>query len=386
MAPTHARLGHYRDLFERADPALAYFERARSLLPTDAGMIFFCGQARWQAGDVAGACATGGRPWPTPTSTSRTSWRWPASGSARPRSSATSCPTARASFWRRPGGCSPGPGPTPPPAARSWSRPRRPGRRAGQDGRGLGTGGPAGGRARPARPGGGRLPAGPGAGPPPDPVAAGLRRTAPPVRGPEGGPRGTPAGPRTRPQRPRGARPPRRRRAGDGAEGAGVARPSVPGLVVARLEGLGQVGPEPVAGSSTSRRAHTPSTGVATKKTWPSAGPEHLPEDTPGPAGVEVVGDDRHGGVRVGVQEPPQGGGLVERAVTGPGRIWTRASGTPRARSTRQTRSVSVGTSPSAASGLTCTSGTRTPVTSPRLYRPAATNGRASAPPPRTRA
>lgn len=57
LAPTHARLGRYRDLFAEADPALAYFERARGLLPTDATMIYHCGQARWEAGDAAGACA-----------------------------------------------------------------------------------------------------------------------------------------------------------------------------------------------------------------------------------------------------------------------------------------------------------------------------------------
>jgi tetratricopeptide (TPR) repeat protein len=57
MAPTHARLGRYRDRFATADPPLAYFERARHLLPTDATMIYYCGQARWAAGDVSGACA-----------------------------------------------------------------------------------------------------------------------------------------------------------------------------------------------------------------------------------------------------------------------------------------------------------------------------------------
>lgn len=57
MAPTHARLGAHRDLFERADPALTYFERARRLFPTDPEMPYFCGRARWQAGDLAGACA-----------------------------------------------------------------------------------------------------------------------------------------------------------------------------------------------------------------------------------------------------------------------------------------------------------------------------------------
>jgi O-antigen ligase/tetratricopeptide (TPR) repeat protein len=57
MSPTQARLGRYRDLFASADPALLYYERARSLLPTDATMIYYCGQARWDAGDVAGACA-----------------------------------------------------------------------------------------------------------------------------------------------------------------------------------------------------------------------------------------------------------------------------------------------------------------------------------------
>jgi tetratricopeptide (TPR) repeat protein len=57
MAPTHARLGRHRDLFERADPALTYFLRARSLLPTDPEIIYYCGQARWEAGDTAGACA-----------------------------------------------------------------------------------------------------------------------------------------------------------------------------------------------------------------------------------------------------------------------------------------------------------------------------------------
>jgi tetratricopeptide (TPR) repeat protein len=57
MAPTHARLGRYRDLFDRADPAVVYFERARYLLPTDADMAFFSGEARWKTGDIQGACS-----------------------------------------------------------------------------------------------------------------------------------------------------------------------------------------------------------------------------------------------------------------------------------------------------------------------------------------
>jgi O-antigen ligase/tetratricopeptide (TPR) repeat protein len=57
MAPTHARLGRYRDFFEQADPAIAYLERARQLLPTDAEMAFECGLVRWRSGDLAGACA-----------------------------------------------------------------------------------------------------------------------------------------------------------------------------------------------------------------------------------------------------------------------------------------------------------------------------------------
>jgi tetratricopeptide (TPR) repeat protein len=57
MAPTHARLGRYRDLFDRADLAIVYFQRARSLLPTDSEIAYFCGQARWETGDRTGACA-----------------------------------------------------------------------------------------------------------------------------------------------------------------------------------------------------------------------------------------------------------------------------------------------------------------------------------------
>jgi O-antigen ligase/tetratricopeptide (TPR) repeat protein len=56
IAPTHARLGRHRDLFQRADPALTYFLRARSLMPTDPEIIYSCGEARWKAGDAAGAC------------------------------------------------------------------------------------------------------------------------------------------------------------------------------------------------------------------------------------------------------------------------------------------------------------------------------------------
>jgi tetratricopeptide (TPR) repeat protein len=57
MAPTHARLGRFRDGFVQADPAVVYLERARHLLPTDPEMAYLCGLARWQAGDVPGACS-----------------------------------------------------------------------------------------------------------------------------------------------------------------------------------------------------------------------------------------------------------------------------------------------------------------------------------------
>ena len=75
LSPTQARLGRYRDLFASADPALAYFERARSLLPTDATMIFFDpGLSRWEAGDVAVPARTGGLRSATPRCILRKSW------------------------------------------------------------------------------------------------------------------------------------------------------------------------------------------------------------------------------------------------------------------------------------------------------------------------
>ena len=63
MAPTHARLGRHRDLFERADPALTYFLRARSLLPTDPEIVYYL-----RPGPVGGrghgrGVRTGRSPW-----------------------------------------------------------------------------------------------------------------------------------------------------------------------------------------------------------------------------------------------------------------------------------------------------------------------------------